>query len=152
MIVNRIHWPTRTAIAHPNVSQFSDSLGCRTSAAPAIPVATIGATKAIISANNMIGPIPGMRRISSGEKRIIRNISQIAAQIPRQDTAVLRNDTLAICHSLRFRWSVCTELTARDERPLLGIYYFVLEFRFRPTTDASRRKARSGNCRLPHAI
>jgi hypothetical protein len=83
-------------IAHPNVSQFSGTRGCRTSAAPAIPVATIGATRATTSAISMIGPIPGMTRISSGEKRIIRNISQIAAQIARQDIAAVRKDVFAI--------------------------------------------------------
>jgi hypothetical protein len=83
-------------IAHPNVSQFIDARGCRTSAAPAIPVATIGATKATTSAISMVGPIPGMTRISSGEKRIIRNISQIAAQIARQDIAAVRKDVFAI--------------------------------------------------------
>jgi hypothetical protein len=83
-----------------------------------------------MSAISMIGPIPGMARISSGEKRIIRNISQIAAQIARQDTDVFRNDTLATRHSLSFGWAVCAKHTARDERPLLGMYYIVREFRF----------------------
>ena len=83
-------------IAHPNVSQFIGARGCRTSAAPAIPVAAIGATKATTSAISMNGPIPGMTRISSGERRIIRNISQVAAQIARQDIAAVRKDVFAI--------------------------------------------------------
>ena len=83
-------------MAHPNISQFIDARGCRTNAAPAIPVATIGATKATTSAISMNGPIPGMTRISNAEKRITRNINQIAAHTARQDIAAVRKDVFAI--------------------------------------------------------
>jgi len=59
-------------------------------------VATIGATKATARAISIIIPIPGMFLISSGERRINRNRSQIATQIARQEIDALRNDTLAI--------------------------------------------------------
>jgi hypothetical protein len=77
-------------------------------------------------------PIPGMFRMSSGERRINRNRSQIATQIASQEPDAVRNDTLAIWHSLRFGWAVYTELTARDKRPLPGKYSFVLEYHFWP--------------------
>jgi hypothetical protein len=78
----------------------------------------------------MIGPIPGMTRISNGEKRMIRNISQTAAQIARQDTDVFCHDTLAICSLLRLVWAVCADPTAGGEWTLPGMHYFVQEVRF----------------------
>src|SRR3954447_116686 len=92
----RAPWPKRAAIAHPSVSQFSGTRGCRTSAAPASPEATIGANKATARAVSMNIPIPGMILISSGEKRIKRNRSQTAAQIARQDIDAVRNGALTI--------------------------------------------------------
>jgi hypothetical protein len=61
---------------------------------PASPVATIGATKATASATSISIPTPGMFLMSSGEKRISRNGSQIAAQIARQEIDAVRNDSL----------------------------------------------------------
>jgi len=84
VIVSRIIWPSRAAIAHPSTSQLSGTRGCRTSAAPAMHIATIGASSATASAISMTGPIPGMIRISRDERRINRNESHIAAQIARQ--------------------------------------------------------------------
>jgi hypothetical protein len=55
--------------------------------------------KAAVSAISMIIPIPGMALMSSGEKRINRNNSQIATQIARQEIDAVRNDVFAI---LRF--------------------------------------------------
>ena len=83
-IRNRTNWPTRAAIAHPNVTTFSGARGCRSTAAPANPVATIGATKATASVIRMTIPIPGMPLISRGERRINRNRSHIANQSARQ--------------------------------------------------------------------
>jgi hypothetical protein len=52
--------------------------------------------KATVSAVSMIIPIPGMALMSSGEKRINRNKSQIATQIARQEIDAVRNDVFAI--------------------------------------------------------
>jgi hypothetical protein len=71
-------------MAHPRTIQFNGVRERRTSAVPARPIATIGATKATTSAISMTGPIPGMIRMSNGERRIARNKSQMAAQIARQ--------------------------------------------------------------------
>src|SRR5207302_10340707 len=56
---NRSAWPKRATIAHPSVSQFNGTRGCRTNAAPASTVATIGANRATASAASMTIPIPG---------------------------------------------------------------------------------------------
>lgn len=48
----------------------------------------------------MNSPIPGITLMSSGEKRIKRKSSQIAAQIARQDIDAVRNDGLIIYCSL----------------------------------------------------
>lgn len=93
---NRSPCPKKTTIAHPRVSQFSGTRGCRTNAAAASPMATIGANRATPRETSVIIPISGILLISNGEKRIKRKRSQTAAQIARQDIAAVRNDALTI--------------------------------------------------------
>lgn len=92
---NRSAWPKKAAIAHPSVSQFSGTRGCRIKATPARPMATIGANRAIPSEASMIIPRPGIILMSNDEKRIDRNISQTAAQIARQTIDAVRNEALS---------------------------------------------------------
>lgn len=58
-------------------------------------MATIGANRAIPSEASMIIPILGIILMSNDEKRIDRNISQIAAQIARQTIDAVRNDAFS---------------------------------------------------------
>ena len=53
-------------------------------AAPASAAAPIGARKTTPSAVSMMIPIPGMLLMSTGDRRIARNRSQIVAQTARQ--------------------------------------------------------------------
>jgi hypothetical protein len=93
---NRNSWPNSVAIAHPNISKSSDARGRLTKAAPAKPVAAIGAIKTTARAISMTAPILGMRLMPIDERRIIRNRSQSAAQIARQEIDATLNDALAI--------------------------------------------------------
>jgi hypothetical protein len=96
VMVNRIATTKRAAIAHPNVIQFWGTRYCRTNAAAAKAVAAIGANTAIASPMSITGPIPGVPRMSSGERRSKRNRSQITAHTARQTIEAVRSHDLAI--------------------------------------------------------
>lgn len=66
------------------------------SAAPASNVAMIEASKATASASGMIKPISGMPLKSNGDKRINKNITQIASQSARQHIEAVRSDNFVI--------------------------------------------------------
>ncbi|HZP67744.1 MAG TPA: hypothetical protein VFB32_15685 [Rudaea sp.] len=89
-------WAKKAATAHPSVSQFAAMRGCRSDAAPARAIATIGATRTAANAVSMIVPMPGITRMSNGVKRRRRNTNQIAAQTPRQHSDAFRSVTLAM--------------------------------------------------------
>jgi hypothetical protein len=96
LMVNKAHSPSRTARAHPRISQLMAARGRRTSAISAMPVATIGARTTLASAASMIGPMPGIIRMSNDEKRINRKKTHIAAQIARQKIDAVRSEIFAI--------------------------------------------------------
>ncbi len=93
---NRNTWPKKAATAHPNTSLSRGTRGCSANAAPANPVAAIGANKATASAINTTLPASGMLLMSSDDRRININSSQIAAQMTRQTIDAVRNAFLAI--------------------------------------------------------
>ncbi len=60
-------------MAQPSMSQPSTARGRRISATQAMPTATTGARTEIANAMSMIGPMPGMTRMSNPENRISMN-------------------------------------------------------------------------------
>jgi hypothetical protein len=77
----------QAATPQPRISQPEAAVGRRITEIPAMQTTTTGPTMDTASATSMIGPIPGMTRMSNPENRININRHHTAAQIARQQIA-----------------------------------------------------------------
>ena len=90
----------QAATAHPSISQLTAVRGRWISETPTMPIATTGATTATASAPSMIGPIPGMTRMSNPENRININKHHTAAQMPRHQIDAVLREAFATCRMM----------------------------------------------------